>query len=450
MTMSPWSPRSWRERPVEQMPRYPDEGALEAALEELRRYPPLVFAGEARSLRRELAQASRGEAFVLQGGDCAESFAEFHPHNIRDTLKVMLQMAAVLTFGAQTPVVKIGRLAGQFAKPRSQALERRGEVALPSYRGDIINGSEFEEAARRPDPARLLRAYTQAAATLNLVRAMTKGGYADLTRVHQWNMEFTAHSGVSRRYQETADRIEESLRFMRACGLNPEDLPQLQSVDLYTSHEALLLGYEEALTRVDSTSGDWYDTSAHLVWIGNRTRQVEGAHVEFARGISNPVAVKIGPGVDGDALLRLVDVLNPANEAGRLTVITRFGADEVARWLPPLLRAARGEGRALVWICDAMHGNTVASPEGYKTRHLTSVLAEIRAFFAVHRAEGTIPGGIHLEMTGLNVTECVGGELNEVRPESVGERYQTRCDPRLNATQALEVAFETAALLKQR
>lgn len=443
-----WTPKSWREKPIAQVPQYPDPALLQEVETKLGHYPPLIFAGEVRHLKEELARASQGQAFVLQGGDCAESFAEFHPDNIRDTFRVMLQMAVVLTFGARMPVIKLGRLAGQFAKPRSSDTETRGDLTLPSYRGDIINGLEFTPEARTPDPERLLQAYSQSAATLNLVRAMAGGGYADLQRVHQWNMEFAAQSAVSERYQAMADRIEESMAFLAACGLQV-DRHQMQSVDFYTSHEALLLGYEQAFTRVDSTTGDWYDTSAHFLWVGNRTRRPEGAHLEFLRGIANPLGVKIGPGLAGDELLRILDILNPDNEPGRIALISRYGAEKIAEGLPSLVRTVSGEGRRVTWICDAMHGNTTQTPQGYKTRHTESIVSEIRQFFALHHAEGSIPGGIHLEMTGKNVTECLGGGLREVTHDTLGDCYDTHCDPRLNASQSLEIAFEVAELLRQ-
>jgi 3-deoxy-7-phosphoheptulonate synthase len=414
----------------------------------LGKYPPLIFAGEVRQLKKELARASQGEAFVLQGGDCAESFAEFHPDNIRDTFRVMLQMAVVLTFGARMPVVKLGRLAGQFAKPRSSDVETRDGVTLPSYRGDIINGLDFTLEARQPDPDRLLQAYSQSAATLNLVRAMAGGGFADLQRVHKWTMEFTAQSAVSERYQVMADRIAEAMSFMAACGIKLTG-HQMRSVDFYTSHEALLLNYEQAFTRVDSTTGGWYDTSAHFLWVGNRTRQPEGAHLEYLRGIDNPLGVKVGPGLEGDELLRILDILNPGNEPGRISLISRYGADKIAQGLPGLVQTVAREGRQVTWICDAMHGNTTTTPQGYKTRHTESIMAEIRQFFALHRAEGTTPGGIHLEMTGKNVTECLGGGLREVTHDNMGDCYHTHCDPRLNAAQSLEIAFEVAELLHE-
>ena len=447
-TPKTWSPESWRARPIEQAPDYPDAAQLRAAETELRRYPPLVFAGEARALKARLANVEAGRAFLLQGGDCAESFAEFHPNNIRDTFRVLLQMAVVLTFGAALPVVKVGRLAGQFAKPRSAPTETIDGVTLPAYRGDMVNGMEFTPGARRPDPRRMIQAFNQSAATLNLLRAFAQGGYADLNKVHQWNLGFVADSAEGARYRDLANRIDETLAFMTACGMTSETTPQIRETEFYTSHEALFLNFEEAMTRVDSTSGDWYDTSAHLLWVGDRTRRPDGAHVEFLRGIKNPVAFKAGPTLAPDEMLRLMDVLNPENEPGRLTVIARMGADSVERALPPLLRAAKREGRRAAWVCDPMHGNTVKSASGYKTRHVDRILAEVGGFFAVHRAEGTHAGGVHVEMTGQDVTECVGG-AQAITEANLSDRYHTHCDPRLNAQQALELAFTVAEALKQ-
>ena len=444
-----WTPEGWRERPARQQPSYPDGGALAEVETRLKRFPPLVFAGEARRLRAQLAEVAQGRAFLLQGGDCAESFAEFHPDNIRDTFRVLLQMAVVMTYAAACPVLKVGRIAGQFAKPRSEPVEVRDGVELPSYRGDIINGMEFTAAERTPDPARLLTAYSQSAATLNLLRAFAQGGYADLHRVHRWNLGFVEQSPQGERYREFADRIGETLAFLGAIGLGPDSVPELSQVDVYTSHEALLLGYEQALTRVDSTSGQWYATSAHFLWIGERTREPDGAHVEFARGIANPIGLKAGPGMEPEHLLRLMETLDPDNEPGRLTVIARMGADKIANRLPPLLRAAVREGRTPVWSCDPMHGNTVKSANGFKTRPFDRILEEVRGFFAVHQAEGTHPGGIHIEMTGQNVTECLGG-AQEITEQSLSDRYHTHCDPRLNASQSLELAFLISETLKNR
>jgi 3-deoxy-7-phosphoheptulonate synthase len=447
--MQRWSPESWRGKPIRQAPQYPDPKGVEAVERTLRNFPPLVFAGEARRLKSALAQVAAGKAFLLQGGDCAESFAEFHPNNIRDTFRVLLQMAIVLTYGAACPVVKLGRLAGQFAKPRSAESERQGEVELPSYRGDIINGPEFSAESRRPEPQRMLQAYSQAAATLNLLRAFAQGGYADLHRVHSWNQGFVERSGAGAAYRELADRLTETLEFMAACGLTSETTPQIRETEFYTSHEALLLPYEQALTRVDSTSGDWYDCSAHMVWIGERTRQPEGAHVEFMRGIKNPIGIKVGPAASPDDLLRLVDILNPGNEPGRLTLITRMGAGKPAEKLPALIRAVQREGKVVVWCCDPMHGNTHTSSTGYKTRSFDRILAEVREFFGVHAAEGTYAGGVHFEMTGQDVTECIGG-AQAITEEGLRDRYHTHCDPRLNASQALELAFLLADALKRK
>jgi 3-deoxy-7-phosphoheptulonate synthase len=447
--MKKWSPESWRGRPIRQAPVYPDAAGLETVERTLKNFPPLVFAGEARRLKATLAEVAEGRAFLLQGGDCAESFAEFHPNNIRDTFRVLLQMAVVLTYGAACPVVKVGRLAGQFAKPRSSETEKQGGTELPSYRGDIVNGPDFTEEARRPDPQRMLQAYSQAAATLNLLRAFAQGGYADLHRVHSWNQGFVEKSPAGAAYRELADRLTETLAFMSACGLTSETTPQIRETDLYTSHEALLLPYEQALTRIDSTTGDWYDCSAHMVWIGERTRQPDGAHVEFMRGIKNPIGLKVGPTATPDDLLRLIDALNPANEPGRLTLVARMGAGKPAEKLPPLIRAVEREGRAVVWCCDPMHGNTHTSSTGYKTRSFDRILAEVREFFAVHEAEGTYAGGVHFEMTGQEVTECIGG-AQAITEEGLRDRYHTHCDPRLNASQALELAFLLADALKRK
>ena len=431
-----------------QVPVYQDQDKLLEAERELRRFPPLVFAGEARRLKRLLAQVAEGRAFLLQGGDCAESFAEFHPNNIRDTFRVLLQMAVVLTFGAAVPVVKVGRLAGQFAKPRSSDTETIDGTTLPAYRGDMINGMEFTPETRMPQPERMIRAYNQSAATLNLIRAFAQGGYADLHRVHIWNLSFVADSPQGHRYRDLAGRLDEALAFMAACGLTSETTPQIRETSFFTSHEALLLNYEEALARVDSTTGDWYDTSAHLLWIGERTRQPNGAHVEFLRGVGNPVGVKLGPGIGGDELIRLIDILNPGNEAGRLTLIIRMGPDRIGDLLPPLIRRVGREGRRVVWVSDPMHANTVQSASGYKTRHFDRILQEVRSFFAVHEGEGTYAGGVHFEMTGQDVTECVGG-AQAITEANLGVRYNTHCDPRLNASQALELAFLLAEILKE-
>ena len=442
-----WAPDSWRGKEVRQAPVYPDAAALSRAESTLADYPPLVFAGEARQLKEQLGRVAEGKAFLLQGGDCAESFAEFRADNIRDTFRVLLQMAVVLTYGAACPVVKLGRMAGQFAKPRSAPTEIQDGVELPSYRGDIINAIEFDEAARVPDPNLLLRAYNQSASTLNLLRAFAQGGFADLHKVHQWNQQFLADSPQGQRYEELAARIDEALAFMAACGVTPEKVPQLRETNFYTSHEALLLNYEQALTRVDSLTGQWYDCSAHLLWVGDRTRQLDGAHVEFLRGVGNPLGLKCGPSLDPDELLRLIDALNPDNEPGRLTLIARMGADHVEAKLPPLVRAVKRAGRKVVWSCDPMHGNTIKSSTGYKTRPFDRILAEVRGFFAVHRAEGTHAGGLHFEMTGQDVTECIGG-AQAISEAALGDRYHTHCDPRLNASQSLELAFLIAEQLR--
>jgi 3-deoxy-7-phosphoheptulonate synthase len=427
---------------------YPDPAGLSAVETELSSYPPLVFAGEARTLQQELANVAQGRAFLLQGGDCAESFKEFHPNNIRDTFRVLLQMSVALTFGAGMPVVKIGRIAGQYAKPRSAPTETIGGVTLPSYRGDNINGMEFEAGARTPDPQRLLKAYGQSAATLNLLRAFAGGGYADLHNVHRWTLEFVAGNPQADRYRTLADRISESLQFMEACGITAKEVRAVREVDFYTSHEALLLGFEQAMTRVDSTTGKWYDTSAHMIWIGDRTRQLDGAHVEFCRGVGNPIGVKCGPSLDPEELIRLIDALNPSNAPGRIVLIARFGADAVGKGLAPLVRKVMSEGRSVVWSSDPMHGNTIKADNGFKTRRLDAVRSEIDSFFSICRAEGAYPGGVHLEMTGQNVTECLGG-LQDISESDLSARYHTHCDPRLNATQALELAFLLADELKQ-
>ncbi|MCB9958174.1 MAG: 3-deoxy-7-phosphoheptulonate synthase class II [Rhodospirillaceae bacterium] len=442
-----WTPESWRSLPAQQLPTYADTAALGQVERTLKRFPPLVFAGESRSLKAHLARVANGEAFLLQGGDCAESFAEFHPDKIRDTFRVLLQMAVVLTFGGSLPVVKVGRMAGQFAKPRSADMETIDGVSLPSYRGDIVNGFEFEAEQRRPQPDRMVQAYNQAAATLNLLRAFAQGGYADLQKVHSWNLGFVARSPQGERYEDMANRIDEAVQFMAACGVTGKTVTAMRETEFFTAHEALLLPFEEALTRVDSTSGDWYDVSAHFLWIGDRTRQLDGAHVEFARGIKNPVGLKCGPSLDGDDLIRLIDRLNPENEAGRMTLIIRMGSDKVADLLPPLVRRVQAEGRTVAWACDPMHGNTVKSSSGFKTRPFERILAEVQGFFEVHRAEGTYPGGVHFELTGEDVTECTGG-AQAISEHTLSQRYHTACDPRLNAAQALELAFLIAENLR--
>ena len=443
-----WSPSNWRAKPAKQIPTdYPDPEALTRVEATLRTYPPLVFAGEARNLKAGLAKVARGEAFLLQGGDCAESFKEFHPDAIRDTFRALMQMSVVLTFAGAKPVVKVGRIAGQFAKPRSEPTETINGVTLPSYRGDNINGMDFTPEARIPDPERLLKAYAQSASTLNLIRAFAGGGYADLHNVHRWTLGFVEGSPQGERYRKLADRISESLDFMAACGVTPETTPQMRMVDMYTSHEALLLGYEEAMTRIDSTTGDWYDTSAHMIWIGDRTRQLDGAHVEFCRGVKNPIGLKCGPSLEPEDLIRLIDRLNPDDEPGRLTLIARFGADKAAAGLPKLVRAVQREGRSVVWSCDPMHGNTQKTGSGFKTRPFDRILAEVRTFMEVLPTEGAYPGGVHVEMTGQNVTECLGG-ATEITEDALSSRYHTHCDPRLNGEQALDLAFLVSEALR--
>ncbi|MGC6511724.1 MAG: class II 3-deoxy-7-phosphoheptulonate synthase [Parvibaculales bacterium] len=442
-----WTPDSWRTFPIKQVPTYPDATTLEDVEKRLAGFPPLVFAGEARQLKAQLGEVAQGRAFLLQGGDCAESFAEHHADNIRDTFRVLLQMSTVLTFGAKMPVVKVGRMAGQFAKPRSADTETIDGVELPSYRGDIINGIEFDAESRVPDPVRQVSAYRQSASTLNLLRAFAKGGYADLNEVHRWNQGFVADSPQGERYEEIANQIDEAISFMNACGVNSQTTPQLGMVDFFTSHEALLLGYESALTRLDSTSGEYYDTSAHMLWIGDRTRQPDGAHVEFLSGVKNPIGLKCGPSLDPEELIVLLDKLNPDNEPGRITLISRFGHENVENHLPALIRAVEREGRVVVWSCDPMHGNTIKASNGFKTRPVDRILAEVQAFMQVHKAEGTHAGGIHFEMTGQNVTECLGG-AQAISEEDLSSRYHTHCDPRLNGSQALELAFMIAEGLK--
>ena len=444
---SPWTPFGWRAKPALQMPDYPDPAALAAAETRLAAYPPLVFAGEARDLMGQLARAAEGKAFLLQGGDCAESFAEFKADNIRDTFKVLLQMTVVLMYGAGLPVVKVGRLAGQFAKPRSAPTEEQGGVSLPAYRGDIVNRMEFTPEARRPDPERMIEAYFRSASTLNLLRAFALGGYADLHKVHKWNLDFVKDSPAGARYEALASNIDSALIFMEACGITAESVPQVKEASFFTSHEALLLPYEQALTRRDSLTGDWYDCSAHMLWIGDRTRQPDGAHVEFLRGVNNPLGLKCGPTTKADELLRLIDILNPANAPGRLTLIARMGADQVEKMLPPLVRAVKREGKKVLWSCDPMHGNTIKAANGYKTRAFDRILKEVRGFFGVHHGEGTHAGGVHFEMTGQDVTECVGG-ARKISEADLSSRYHTHCDPRLNGQQAIDLAFLIAENLR--
>lgn len=446
---SAWKKSDWRSKERIQMPDYTDAAALNAVEQRLSSYPPLVFAGEARSLKAKLAAVSRGEAFLLQGGDCAESFAEFNADMLRDTYKVMLQMAVVLTYGAKVPVVKVGRVAGQFAKPRSAGMETVNGVELPSYRGDIINDIDFSPESRIPNPDRMLQAYTQAAASLNLLRAFSMGGFADIHRVHEWNLGFANAAGAAEKYTQLANRISDSLDFMTAAGITSDNTSALHTVNFYTSHEALLLEYEEALCRIDSTSGLPVAGSGHMIWIGDRTRQPDGAHVEFARGVQNPIGLKCGPTTTADDLKVLMAKLNPENEAGRLTLIARFGSGAVGDHLPRLIKAVQDEGANVVWSCDPMHGNTIKSSTGYKTRPFDSILREVREFFGIHKAEGTVPGGVHFEMTGKDVTECTGG-VRAVTDEDLSDRYHTACDPRLNASQALELAFLVAEELEER
>ncbi|MCB9389190.1 MAG: 3-deoxy-7-phosphoheptulonate synthase class II [Acidimicrobiia bacterium] len=442
-----WTPDSWRAFEALQQPVWPDETALKAATDQLAQEPPLVFAGEARSLTSELASVANGRAFVLQAGDCAESFDGFGANAIRDKLKVILQMAAVLTYSAGVPIVKIGRIAGQFAKPRSSDLEKRGDTELPSFRGHIVNDIAFDPDSRVPAADRLLRAYQQSASTLNLIRALTKGGYADLQQVHVWNQQFVASSPEGRRYETIANEIDRALRFMEACGISPSSDPRMSEVDLYTSHEALILPYEEALTRRDSLTDGWYDCSAHMLWIGERTRQLDHAHVEFFRGIGNPIGCKIGPSTEPDNVLELCERLNPDRISGRLTLISRMGAERVREALPPLLSAVKDAGHPVIWMCDPMHGNTFSSSVGYKTRHFEDILTEVAGFFAAHEQVGTWPGGIHLELTGDDVTECLGGS-DDLLEENLDQRYETMCDPRLNVRQSLDLAFRISELLR--
>jgi len=445
--MQSWNPNSWREYPILQQPQYPDQEALQTVEGQLKSAPPLVFAEETRSLFKQLEDVCEGRAFLLQGGDCAESFSDFNAANIRDTFKTLLQMAVVLTYGGKCPVVKIARMAGQYAKPRSADMETINGVSLPSYRGDIINNFEFTEAARIPDPQRLMTAYHHSAATLNLLRAFAQGGLADLHQVNRWNMGFVAANPLKEKYQQLADKIQDALEFMEVCGINSTIAPSLKETDLYTSHEALLLGYEEALTRRDHLSGDWYDCSAHFVWIGERTRQLDHAHIEFFKGIKNPIGVKVGPGMDPDELIRLIDAVNPDNIPGRITLITRMGADVLPEKLPALVRKVQQEGRKVIWSSDPMHGNTEKASSGYKTRSFDNILREISQFFAVHKAEGSYAGGVHLELTGQHVTECTGGAYG-LSDDDLAQRYRTQCDPRLNADQVLELGFLVADLLK--
>jgi len=445
--MEIWTPQSWRSKPIVQQPTYQDAAQVTAVEKQLSQLPPLVFAGEIRELHRQLGEVAQGNAFLLQGGDCAETFAEFNANKIRDTFQVMLQMAVVMTFAGGSPVVKIGRMAGQFAKPRSSDLETIGDTSLPSYRGDIINGNDFNATARMPDPERMIKAYHQSSSTLNLLRAFAQGGFADLHQVQRWNLSFVKNSPLGERYQHLSDQIDQALTFMEACGVNSNTTSQIRSTDLFTSHEALLLGYEEALTRKDSISDEWYNCSAHMIWIGDRTRQPDHAHVEFLRGVKNPIGIKVGPTTKEEDLIQLLDLLNPQNLPGRITLIARMGAKQITEKLPALVQLVKREGRCVVWSSDPMHGNTITASSGYKTRSVDAILQEIKGFFEVHRAEGTHAGGVHLEMTGHNVTECIGGAY-QITEEGLADRYDTFCDPRLNGEQALELAFLIADTLK--
>lgn len=445
--MSIWTPSSWRAKPIVQQPTYSNLEQVKEVEQQLANFPPLVFAGEIRDLHAKLGKVSEGKAFLLQGGDCAETFTEFNANKIRDTFKVLLQMAVVMTFAGSSPVVKVGRMAGQFAKPRSSDMETKDGISLPSYRGDIINDNEFTEAARIPDPERLIKAYNQSAATMNLLRAFAQGGFADLHQVHRWNLGFVEQSPLGEKYQNLANEIDKTISFMEACGINSKNTPQIKGTSVFTSHEALLLGYEEALTRQDSLTGDWYDCSAHMLWIGDRTRQPDHAHVEFLRGVKNPIGIKVGPSTTKEDLIQLLDILNPENIAGRITLIARMGADNITEKLAPLVRLVKSEGREVIWSSDPMHGNTTTTSNGYKTRSVDAVLAEMKGFFEVHRAEGTHAGGVHLEMTGHNVTECIGGAF-QITEEKLADQYDTFCDPRLNGEQALELAFLIADTMK--
>ena len=443
-----WSRESWREFNIKQQPTYPDMNQLKSVEKELNNFPPLVFAGEVRKLKDELSKVGRGEAFLLQGGDCAESFSEFNADNIKDMFKVMMQMAVVLTFAGGCPVVKVGRLAGQFAKPRSSDFEEFDGVSLPSYRGDIINDNEFTSASRIPDPERMIKAYNQSSATMNLLRAFARGGMADLHKVHKWNLDFVKEGKLGEKYQSLADKITETLEFMEACGITSENTPTINETTLYTSHEALLMNYEEALTREDSMRGGWYDCSAHMLWIGDRTRDVNDAHVEFLRGVKNPIGIKAGPTMTADGLIELINKVNPENEEGRLNIIVRMGAKKIENEFPKLVQAVKKEGKNVIWSIDPMHGNTIKTSNNYKTREFSEVLREVKGFFKVHADEGTFPAGVHLEMTGQDVTECTGGH-KDLTEKDLEARYHTHCDPRLNADQALELAFLIAESLKE-
>ncbi len=445
-----WNPNTWRNYPVVQMPKYINQKSLSSVEAKLSLKPPLVFAGEVQALKKSLHLVEKGEAFILQGGDCAESFTQFSANGIRDTFKVLLQMAVILTFGSSMPIIKIGRIAGQFAKPRSSDIEVLNGVELPSYRGDMINDMEFNKASREPDPHRLIEGYEQSAATLNLIRAFAQGGMADLAKVHEWTLGFLADTPESTKYQEVADRISESLNFMKACGLTSDTASQLRETEFYTSHEALLLNYEEALTREDTITAEkgWYSTSAHLLWVGDRTRQHDHGHIEFLSGIQNPVGIKCGPSLEPDDLIRLIEKINPENDTGKVVLICRMGSEKVFDHLPKLIKKIQSEGKKVIWCCDPMHGNTIKASNGYKTRKVSQILSEVDNFFNVHKTEGSYPGGVHFEMTGSNVTECLGG-ANEVKESDLGSRYHTHCDPRLNGSQSLELAFLISDLLKK-
>ena len=444
-----WKPNSWRNYPVVQMPTYPDEIKVNSVEAKLSFKPPLVFAGEVQALKKSLALAEKGNAFILQGGDCAESFSQFSANGIRDTFKVLLQMAVILTYGSSIPIIKIGRIAGQFAKPRSSDVEIIDGIELPSYRGDMINDMEFNKTARQPDPQRLIDGYEQSAATLNLIRAFAQGGMANLEKVHEWTLGFLNDTPETDKYREIANRISESLNFMKACGLTSSSVPQLRETDFFTSHEALLLNYEEALTREDTITAEkgWYATSAHLLWVGDRTRQFDHGHIEYLSGIQNPVGIKCGPSLEKDDLIRLLDKVNPNNESGKVVLICRMGSEKVNEHLPKLIKNIKANGKNVTWCCDPMHGNTIKASNGYKTRRVAEILNEVNNFFLVHKSEGTLPGGVHFEMTGSNVTECLGG-ANEVKESDLGSRYHTHCDPRLNGSQSLELAFLVSDLIK--
>lgn len=443
-----WSPSSWRDFPIKQQPEYQDKELLKKVEAELSSYPPLIFAGEARNLKEDLARVGRGEAFLLQGGDCAESFASFGADSIKNLFKLMLQMNMILMYSSGKRVIKVGRVAGQFAKPRSSDFEEKDGVKLPSYRGDIVNDVDFTSDARIPDPLKLIKAYNQSAATMNLLRAFSRGGMADLNEVHRWNLDFIREFPLGKKYDELSEKIDRAMKFMAACGIDSKNAPQLHQTTVYTSHEALLLNYEETLTRRDSITDDWYDCSAHMLWIGDRTRDLDGAHVEYFRGIKNPIGCKVGPSMQEDELIELIDALNPENEEGRLNLIVRMGADKVEEYFPKLLRRVKSEGKSVVWSCDPMHGNVEKSSSGYKTRDFENILREVKQFFKIHETEGTVAGGIHLEMTGENVTECTGSQSSAITDEDLGSRYHTQCDPRLNANQALELAFMISDTLK--